>query len=52
MRETAGHLLRQMSPAERASYTAGKLRDIRAEFERLSARWSALRIGDSLVEPW
>jgi hypothetical protein len=52
MRETAGHLLRQMSPAERASYTARKLRDIRAEFERLSARWSALRIGDNLVEPW
>ncbi|WP_407154434.1 hypothetical protein [Bradyrhizobium sp. STM 3557] len=52
MRQTAGHVLQQMGAAERASYTAQKLREIRAEFERLGACWSALRIGDSLVERW
>jgi hypothetical protein len=52
MREAAGNMLRRMGSAERASYTAEKLREIRAEFERLSARWSALRIGDSLIERW
>jgi len=52
MRGTAGHMLQQMGPAERASYTAETLREIRAEFERLSASWSALRAGDSLVERW
>jgi hypothetical protein len=52
MRESANGLLRQMSSTERASYTADKLREIRAEFERLSACWSALRVGDSLVERW
>ncbi len=52
MRETAGDILRRMGPAERASYTAEKLSHVRTEFERLSARWSALRIGDGLVERW
>jgi len=52
MRETAGNVLQRMGPAERAGYTAEKLGEIRVEFERLSARWSALRIGDSLVEHW
>lgn len=52
MRETARQMLQRMAPIERAGYTDGKLRDVRAEFERLSARWSALRIGDSLIERW
>jgi len=52
MRQTAGDVLQRMGPAERASYTAEKLGEIRVEFERISACWSALRIGDSLVERW
>lgn len=52
MRETAGNMVQQMEPTERASYTAEKLRETRAEFERLSACWSALRIGDGLFERW
>jgi hypothetical protein len=52
MRETVGNVQQRMGAAERASYTAEKLQQIRAEFERLSACWSALRVGDSLVVPW
>jgi hypothetical protein len=49
---TARSMLERMGPQERASYTAEKLREIRAEFERLSARWSALPVGDGFSESW
>lgn len=52
MRATARSMLERMTPNERASYTAEKLAEIRAEFERLSARWSALPVGDGFSERW
>jgi len=37
---------------ERASFTAEKRAEIRAEFQRLSERWSSLAVGESFTEPW
>jgi hypothetical protein len=52
MREGSTGMLAGLSPAERADFTPQKLAEIRAEFTRLSARWSALAIGESFGEPW
>ena len=52
MRHSATKLLAEMPPQERAAYTSGKLNEIRNEFQRLSGRWSALRVGESFVEAW
>jgi len=52
MRETASSMLARVSPDERAPYTSRKMAEIRAQFQRLSERWSALRVGGSITEPW
>lgn len=52
MSETSASLLAQMPPAERASFTAQKLGEIRGEFQRLSECWSQLAVGESFSEPW
>ncbi len=52
MRETANSMLARVSPDERAPYTSRKMAEIRAQFQRLSERWSALRVGGSITEPW
>jgi hypothetical protein len=41
-----------MSRAERALFTADKLRAIRSDFSTLSARWSNLKIGEAFSVPW
>jgi hypothetical protein len=52
MEKTVCSLLKNMRADERALYSAAKLTEIRAEFERLSARWSKLEVGGSFTEPW
>lgn len=52
MKETTAGMLAHMAPAERASFTAQKLAEIRGEFQRLSQRWSSLAVGESFSEPW
>jgi hypothetical protein len=52
MRETACSMLARIAAEERASYTPQKITEIRAQFRRLSERWSVLRIGESITEPW
>jgi hypothetical protein len=52
MRQGADAMLARMAPAERASFTAEKRAEIRAEFQRLSERWSSLAVGESFTEPW
>jgi hypothetical protein len=52
MTATAGSILQEMAAKERALYTAEKLSQIRSQFSALSARWSALRVGEGLTEPW
>jgi hypothetical protein len=45
-------MLQGLPTDERALYSAAKLTEISAEFERLSARWSKLAVGESFTEPW
>jgi hypothetical protein len=52
MRETACSMLARIPAQERASYTPQKIAEIRSQFQRLSERWSVLRIGESITEPW
>jgi hypothetical protein len=52
MNETARGLLAAMRRDERALYTSEKMTEIRSEFERLSERWVALKIGEGFAEPW
>jgi hypothetical protein len=52
MRGSSAGMLATLSPAERADFTPQKLAEIRAEFGRLSARWSSLAVGESFSEPW
>jgi hypothetical protein len=52
MNAAARSILQGMPPAERALYTAEKLTEVRSQFSALSARWSALKVGESFTEPW
>lgn len=52
MTATAKSILQGMPQAERALFTAEKLREIRGTFSTLSARWSPLKIGEGFTEPW
>lgn len=52
MQDMARSILQGMSADERALYSPKKMTEIRAEFERLSERWSKLEVGESLTEPW
>jgi hypothetical protein len=52
MSAAARSILQGMPVAERALFTAGKLSEIRAEFSTLSARWSALKVGEGITEQW
>jgi hypothetical protein len=52
MKETAASMVAGMPPAERASLNARALAEIRAEFQRLSERWTSLAVGESFTEPW
>ena len=52
MQETVRSMLQGMPSDERALYSAAKLTEICAEFERLSERWSKLEVGESFTEPW
>ena len=52
MRGSSAGTLATLSAAERADFTSQKLAEIRAEFTRLSARWSSLAVGDSFSELW
>ncbi|UFZ06060.1 hypothetical protein LQG66_07070 [Bradyrhizobium ontarionense] len=52
MAQAARSLLNGMSSAERAIYTPARCAAIRQEFARLSERWVALAVGESLSEPW
>jgi hypothetical protein len=52
MQETAESLLRRMPREERALYTAEKLTEVRLEFSKLSKHWSALKIGEGLMQAW
>jgi hypothetical protein len=52
MEETACNMLARIAAEERALYTPQKMAQIRSQFQRLSERWSALRIGESITEPW
>ncbi|WP_316160024.1 hypothetical protein [Bradyrhizobium sp. SZCCHNRI20481] len=52
MAPSARSLLAGMSAEERAVYTPVRRDAIRQEFARLSRRWSALAVGESLSEPW
>jgi hypothetical protein len=52
MKEGVADILAAMRPDERAFYTAKRLTEIRAQFQRLSDRWVALRIGEGMTEPW
>jgi hypothetical protein len=51
-RETARSMLARIAADERALYTSQKMAEIRSQFQRLSERWSAIEIGESLTEPW
>src|SRR5215467_15209051 len=52
MEKTARGMLDAMPAKERALYSMAKLGEVRAEFERLSQRWSKLSVGESFTEPW
>ena len=52
MEDAVQSMLQGMPVSERARYTTAKLAEIHAEFERLSAQWSKLNIGESLTEHW
>ena len=52
MGEGAKCILESIRPDERAFYTSARLAEIRLQFQRLSDRWVALRIGEGLTEPW
>jgi hypothetical protein len=52
MRVGADGMMARMAPTERASFTAEKRAEIRREFQRLSAHWSALAVGEGFTEPW
>jgi hypothetical protein len=52
MRETAASMLAGMEPKERARLNSQKLSEIRQEFQRLSERWSAITVGESISEDW
>jgi len=52
MEKTVCSLLKGMRADERALYSTAKLTKISAEFERLSARWPKLKVGESFTEPW
>lgn len=52
MAATARSILDGMLPAERAAYTPARCAAIRQDFARLSARWAALAVGESLSERW
>jgi hypothetical protein len=52
MQETVRSMLQGMPADERALFSAARLAEIRAEFERLSKRWSKLNVGESFTEPW
>jgi hypothetical protein len=52
MEQTVGSMLQTMPADERALYSATKLAEIRAEFERLSECWSKLNVGESFTEAW
>jgi hypothetical protein len=52
MRENPSGILGWVPDSERGDFTPRKLAEIRAEFERLSVRWSSLDIGESFGEPW
>jgi hypothetical protein len=52
MRETADGMLARMESRERASLNPQKLGEIRQEIQRLSERWSSLKVGESISEQW
>ncbi len=52
MKDAACGMLEAMPPNERALYTPEKMTQIRSQFQRLSERWSVLKIGESFTEPW
>jgi hypothetical protein len=52
MRATAASMLARMEAREKASLNPQKLGEIRQEFQRLSERWSSLRVGESMSEEW
>lgn len=52
MLPTARSILQGMPEAERALFTAEKLREIRSDFSALSVRWTMLRVGEGFSEPW
>lgn len=52
MKDTVRGMLAGMPPGERALYTPAKLTEIRSQFQSLSDRWSALKVGEALAEQW
>ena len=52
MQPTVRSMLQGMPADERALYSTAKMAEICAEFERLSQRWSKLKVGESFTEPW
>jgi len=52
MAPAARSMQERMTAAERALYSPVRRAAIRREFERLSARWAGLAVGESLSEPW
>ena len=52
MEKAVRSVLQDMLANERALYSTARLSEIRAEFERLSALWSQLKVGESITEPW
>jgi hypothetical protein len=47
MEKTVCSIINGMHADERALYSTAKLTQVRAEFERLNARWSKLKAGES-----
>jgi hypothetical protein len=52
MDATVRSMLEAMPADERASYSPAKLAEIHGEFQRLSERWSKLKVGESFTEIW
>jgi hypothetical protein len=52
MEDAVHSMLQGMPASERALYTTVKLAEILGEFERLSAQWSILKVGESFTESW
>ncbi|CCE05950.1 conserved hypothetical protein [Bradyrhizobium sp. STM 3843] len=52
MASSASGMLARMEPRERAQFTPQRLAEIRTEFQRLSHRWAALGVGESISERW